>query len=48
LKGLLAAGDYKARLVKEKHPTAHYSQPMYDFLFPDGVTEKFDVERTKE
>lgn len=32
---LLALGDYKAKLVKDYHPTAYDSIQVYEFLFPD-------------
>ena len=32
---LLALGDYKAKLVKNDHPTAYDSSLEYEFLFPD-------------
>jgi hypothetical protein len=40
---LLALGDYKAKLVKDEHPTAYESTQQYEFLFPDNKTRKFTV-----
>ncbi|HXO33964.1 MAG TPA: hypothetical protein VN901_16565 [Candidatus Acidoferrales bacterium] len=40
---LLALGDYKAKLVKDDHPTAYESHQQYEFLFPDNKTRKFWV-----
>jgi hypothetical protein len=41
--GLLALGDYKAKLVKDEHQTAYESNQEYEFLFPDKKTRKFSV-----
>jgi hypothetical protein len=41
--GLLALGDYKAKLVKDEHQTAYESDQEYEFLFPDNKTRKFEV-----
>ena len=40
---LLALGDYKAKLVQDKHKTAYESSQAYEFLFPDNTTRKFTV-----
>lgn len=40
---LLTPGDYKAKLVEDKHKTAYESLQVYEFLFPDGKTVKFTV-----
>jgi hypothetical protein len=40
---ILALGDYKAKLVKDEHPTAYESRQEYEFLFPDNKTKKFEV-----
>jgi hypothetical protein len=40
---LLALGDYKARLVTDQHSTAYESWQVYEFLFADGRTLKFNV-----
>jgi hypothetical protein len=41
--GLLALGDYKAKLTKDEHQTAYESSQEYEFLFPDNKTRKFGV-----
>ena len=40
---LLAISDYKAKLVKDDHRSTYDSYQVYEFLFPDGKTRKFDV-----
>ena len=40
---LLALGDYKAKLVQDKHKSAYESSQAYEFLFPDNTTRKFTV-----
>src|SRR5271170_735805 len=35
---ILALGDYKAKLIKDEHPTAYESGQEYQFLFPDKKT----------
>jgi|SRR5580704_2280533 hypothetical protein len=45
---LLALGDYKAKLIKDKHLTAYQSDQEYEFLFPDNKTQKFVVEGQSE
>jgi hypothetical protein len=40
---LLALGDYKAKLVQDKHKTAYESSQAYELLFPDNTTRKFTV-----
>ena len=40
---ILALGDYKAKLIKDEHPTAYESDQEYQFLFPDNKTKKFTV-----
>ncbi len=40
---LLSLGDYKAKLVKDEHRSTYDSYQVYEFLFPDGKTRKFDV-----
>jgi hypothetical protein len=40
---LLALGDYKAKLVQDKHKTTYESSQAYEFLFPDKTTRKFTV-----
>jgi hypothetical protein len=41
--GLLATGDYKAKLIKDEHKTSYESSKTYEILFPDGRKMKFDV-----
>ncbi len=40
---LLALGDYKAKLVEDKHTSTYESSQMYELLFPDKTTKKFVV-----
>ena len=40
---LLALGDYKAKLVEDKHTSTYESSQMYELLFPDKTTKKFIV-----
>jgi hypothetical protein len=40
---LLALGVYKARLVKDEHSKPFLSSRVYELLYPDGSTERFDV-----
>jgi hypothetical protein len=40
---LLELGDYKAKLVQDKHKTAYEFSQAYEFLFPDNTTRKFTV-----
>lgn len=41
--GLIARGDYKARLTADIHRTEYLSHQTYEILFPDNRTLKFDV-----
>jgi hypothetical protein len=41
--GFLTPGDYKAKLVSEKHEKPYFTQQIYEILYPDGATEKFSV-----
>ena len=41
--GILAFGDYKAKLTKDQHPTTYESSQEYEFLFPDNKTRKYEV-----
>ncbi len=41
--GLLALGDYKARLVRDEHKTAYESYVAYEFSFTDKNVRKFFV-----
>jgi hypothetical protein len=40
---LLALGDYKAKLVKDEHKTTYDSSRVYELLFADKKTRKFEV-----
>jgi hypothetical protein len=40
---VLALGDYKAKLVQDDHKTAYDSLQVYEFLFADKKTRKFEV-----
>ena len=44
---LLAPGDYKAKLVKNDHPTAYDSFQVYEFLFPDKTRPYVVVGQTE-
>jgi hypothetical protein len=41
--GVLALGDYKAKLVQDAHKTAYESSQTYEFLFSDMKVRKFSV-----
>ena len=41
--GLLALGDYKAKLVKDERKTSYESVQVYELLFPDRKTRQFNV-----
>jgi hypothetical protein len=41
--GVLALGDYKAKLVQDLHKTAYESSQTYEFLFSDMKVRKFSV-----
>jgi hypothetical protein len=41
--GVLALGDYKAKLVQDLHKTAYESSQTYEFLFPDMKVRKFSA-----
>jgi hypothetical protein len=41
--GVLALGDYKAKLVQDVHKTAYESSLTYEFLFSDTKVRKFSV-----
>jgi len=41
--GVLALGDYKAKLVQDVHKTAFESSQTYEFLFSDMKVRKFSV-----
>ena len=41
--GLLATGDYKAKLIKDEHKSSYESSKTYEFLLPDKRKMKFNV-----
>jgi hypothetical protein len=41
--GVLALGDYKAKLVQDLHKNAYESSQTYEFLFPDMKVRKFSA-----
>ena len=43
MNALLALGDYKAKLVRDDHRSAYDSFQVYEFLFADNKTRKFEV-----
>jgi len=43
INALLALGDYKAKLVRDQHRTAYDSYRVYELLFSDKKTRKFQV-----
>lgn len=47
--GILMPGDYKAKLLKDRHKTKPYdSWQEYEFLFSDNNTRRFVVIEIKE
>jgi len=44
---LLALGDYKAKLVKDDHPTSYDSFQVYEFLLPDKTRPYVVVGQTE-
>jgi len=44
---LLKMGDYKARLVEDKHRTEYDTWQVYEFLFPDNKTRRYVVMEMK-
>jgi len=42
-KGVVALGDYKAKLVKDETKPTNEFMKTYDLMFPDGSTRKFQV-----
>jgi hypothetical protein len=40
---VLKLGDYKAKLVSDKHKKPYLTQQVYEIQYPDGATEKFLV-----
>ncbi len=43
MNGVLALGDYKAKLIKDEHKTAYDSSQVYEFLLPDKKLRQFEV-----
>jgi hypothetical protein len=43
INALLALGDYKAKLVRDEHRSPYDSYQVYEFLFPDKKTRRFEV-----
>jgi hypothetical protein len=41
--GLLALGDYKAKLVKDEHKTTYDSSQTYELVFADRKTRRFEM-----
>ena len=42
-KGIVALGDYKAKLVKDQQKPTHEFNRTYELMFPDGSTRQFIV-----
>lgn len=42
-KGVVALGDYQAKLVSDEQKPTHEFSRVYDLMFPDGSTRKFRV-----
>ena len=42
-KGIVALGDYQAKLVSDEQKPTHEFTRTYDLMFPDGSTRKFHV-----
>jgi hypothetical protein len=42
-KGIVALGDYKAKLVKDQQKPTHEFNRTYELMFPDGSTREFMV-----
>ena len=42
-KGIVALGDYKAKLVSDQVKPTHEFNRTYELMFPDGSTRKFRV-----
>jgi len=40
---MLEIGDYKAKLIRDEHHTKYDSLQVYEFLFHDKKTRKFEV-----
>lgn len=46
--GLLVLGDYKAKLVEDRHSHPYDLWQVYEFLFPDNKTRRFVVMEIKQ
>jgi|SRR6185437_12049369 len=42
-KGIVALGDYKAKLIEDQQKPTHEFSRAYELMFPDGSTRKFRV-----
>lgn len=42
-KGIVALGDYQAKLVSDEQKLTHEFTRTYELMFPDGSTRKFRV-----
>lgn len=42
-RGLLATGDYKARIVRDEHVKSYETIRVYELLFPDNTTQRYSV-----
>jgi hypothetical protein len=42
-KGIVAIGDYQAKLVDDQQKPTHEFTRVYELMFPDGSTRKFNV-----
>jgi hypothetical protein len=42
-KGIVALGDYKAKLIKDQQKPTHEFNRTYSLMFPDGSTRDFVV-----
>ena len=43
--GILALGEYKAKLVTDKHEKPYLLDQVYELQYPDGATDRFTVTR---
>ena len=46
--GLIAIGDYKAKLVKDEHYPTGETLKAYELALPNGTVRKFDVTEESE
>jgi hypothetical protein len=40
---ILLPGDYRAKIVKDEHKVPYKMLLVYEFKFPDGKTDRFNV-----